>query len=356
MKVNPNYLKLALPLNSWPLLDSYEPTALYKTGTNPCLQDAPVPYLPLVASPTSRLANISLAMQYSLANSQVVCVQPFAGSSVGQKLNPLGRQSGGFRFMLGLVSLGDAARFGLDSAALQTTVTSGSGSKFTDATGRAFVTPTDAALRKAAGQLSTAKSLVDWQLPYSTLLSDASGAGAYPGTMVVYADVPTSGLTAHDAHGYAAFLAFVAHAGQVPGPALGQLPAGFLPMTKANGLGALADYTSRAAVAVSDQSGTVPPLVAPVVTPATPVPTPSSGTTATSGPATTDPTPTSSASSSASAGPTPSTTSPATVAVAAKTPSVDSGIAGLALPGLLGIVALGLLLAGITILTSRESA
>jgi hypothetical protein len=356
MKVNPNYLKLTLPVNSWPLLDSYEPTALYETGTNPCLQEAPVPFLPLVASPTSRLVNISLAMQYSLANSQVVCVQPFAGSSVGQKLNPLGRQSGGFRFMLGLVSLGDAARFGLDAAALQTTVTSGSGSTFTDATGRTFVTPTDAALRKAAGQLATAKSPVDWQLPYSTLLSDASGAGAYPGTMVVYADVPTSGLTAHDAHGYAAFLAFVAHAGQVPGPALGQLPAGFLPMTKANGLGALADYTSRAAVAVSDQTGTVPPLVAPVVTPATPVPTPSSGTTATSGPATTDPTPTSSTSSSASASPTPSTTSPAIVAVAAKTPSVDSGIAGLALPGLLGIVALGLLLAGIAVLTSRESA
>jgi hypothetical protein len=35
---------------------------------------------------------------------------------------------------------------------------------------------------------------------------------------------------------------------------------------------------------------------------------------------------------------------------------VDPGIAGLALPGLLGIVALGLLLAGITVLTSRESA
>jgi hypothetical protein len=356
MKVNPNYLKLALPVNSWPLLDSYEPTALYETGTNPCLQEAPVPYLPLVASPSSRLVNISLAMQYSLANSQVVCVQPFAGSSVGQKLNPLGRQSGGYRFMLGLVSLGDAARFGLDAAALQTTVTSGSGSKFTDAAGRAFVTPTDAAMRKAAGLLATAKSPVDWQLPYSTLLSDASGAGAYPGTMVVYADVPTSGLTSHDARGYAAFLAFAAHAGQVSGTALGQLPSGFLPMTKANGLGALADYTSRAAVAVSDQSGTVPPLVAPVVTPATPVPTPSSGTTATSSPATTDPTPTSSAASSASASPTPSTTSPAIVAVAAKTPSVDSGIAGLALPGLLGIVALGLLLAGIAVLTSRESA
>ncbi len=358
MTVNPNYLKIPLPTNSWPLLDSFEPKALYDSGTNPCLTDAPVPYLPLVASPSSRLSTISLAMQYSLANSQVVCVQPFPGTTVGEKLNPLGRQSGGFRFMLGLSSLGDAARFGLDSAALQTTVTASSGAKFTDATGRTFVAPTGSSLRKAADLLTTKTSPVDWQLPYDTIVSDPTGAGAYPGTMVVYADVPTTGLAARDARGYAAFLAYVARAGQLAGQGLGKLPGGFLPMTKANGLGALADYTSRAAVAVSDQSGTVPPLVAPAVVPPTPIPTPtpspatgSSGTT----------TPVSTASSTAptpSASPTasPSSTSPSTIAVAAKTPAIDAGIAGVALPGLLGVVALGLLLAGITLLTSRESA
>jgi hypothetical protein len=354
MKVNPNYLKMALPTNSWPLLDSFEPKALYDSGANQCLTDAPVPYLPLIASPSSRLSVISLAMQYSLANSQVVCVQPFPGTTVGQKLSPLGRQSGGFRFMVGLSSLGDAARFGLDAAALQTNVTASSGAAFTSAAGRTFVGPTDAGLRKAAGLLTTKTSPVDWQLPYATIVGDPKGAGAYPGTMVVYADVPTTGLATRDARGYAAFLAYVANAGQVSGQALGQLPAGYLPMTKANGLSALADYTTRAAVAVSDQSGTVPPLVAPAVTPSTPIPTPAvtSGTSSSpaESPATEAPTPTASPSAS------PSVTTPAIVAVAAKTPAIDSGIAGVALPGLIGVVLLGLALAGVTLLTSRESA
>ena len=355
MKVNPNYLKMSLPVNSWPLLDSFEPTALYASGANQCLTDAPVPYLPLIASPTSRLTTISQAMQYSLANSQVVCVQPFPGTTVGQKLSPLGRQSGGFRFMLGLSALGDAARFGLDSAALQTTVTSGSGSKFSDASGRTFVAPTDTSLRKAADLLTTAKSPVDWQLPYDTILTDPNAADAYPGTMVVYADVPTTGLSARDAKGFAIFLAYTAHAGQVSGQALGQLPPGFLPMTKANGLGALADYTTRSAQAVADQSGTVPPLVASPATPTTPIPTPATGSTTT----TTDSgsTPTSGTPEpSASPTPSPSTTSPTTVAAAAKTLAVDSGVAGLALPGLLGVIVLGLMLAGLTLLTSREPA
>jgi hypothetical protein len=359
MKVNPNYLRMTLPVDSWPLLDTFEPTALYETGNNACLLDAPVPYLPLVASPTSRLVNISLAMQYSLANSQVVCVQPFAGSSVGQKLTALGRQSGGFRFMLGLASLGDAARFGLDSASLQTNVSSGSGSKFTSAAGRTFVAPSEAGLRKAAALLTTATSPVDWQLPYATVVGDPKGAAAYPGTMVIYADVPTSGLAAHDAKGFAAFLAYVAHAGQQPGQAIGQLPPGFLPMTKANGLGALADYTTRSAQAVSDQSGTVPPLVAPPVTPSTPIPAPATGGagTTTGGEGTTGgSTPTSATTPTPTPAPTPSTTSPATVAAAAKTPAVDAGVAGLALPGLLVVVVLGLLLAGFTLLTSREPA
>ena len=346
---------MPLPVDSWPLLDSFEPTALYDSGANPCLTDAPVPYLPLIASPTSRLTTISQAMQYSLANSQVVCVQPFPGTTVGQKLSPLGRQSGGFRFMLGLSSLGDAARFGLDSAALQTTVASGSGSAFSDASGRTFVAPTDTGLRKAADQLATAGSPVDWQLPYDAILSDPKASSAYPGTMVVYADVPTTGLSARDAQGLATFLAYAAHAGQVPGQALGQLPPGFLPMTKANGLGALVDYTTRSAQAVADQSGSVPPLVAPAVTPTTPIPTPAGGGTTT----TTD---TGSTPSSGSPGPTaspspsPSTTPLRTVAVAARTPAVDSGVAGLALPGLLGVIVLGLMLAGLTLLTSREPA
>jgi hypothetical protein len=357
MKVNPNYLKMDLPVNSWPQLDTYEPTTLYKTGTNPCLQDAPVPYLPLVASPTSRLATISLAMQYSLANYQVDCVQPFPGTTVGQKLNPLGRQSGGFRFLLGVASLGDASRFGLDSAALQTHVASGSGTAFTDATGRTFVGPTDVGLRVAADLLTTSSSSVDWQLPMGTLLTDAAGAKAYPGTMVVYADIPTSGLSPHDAHGFAAFLAFVAGAGQVPGQAIGRLPAGFLPMTAANGLGALSSYTARAATAVAAQEGVVPPLVAPTPTP-TPAPTStvgggSSGSGDGSSGSGSSPTPSAAATS---ASPSPSGSSVSATAVAIATVGVDPGVAGLVVPALLGLAVLTAIGSGITLFVSREPA
>src|SRR5436305_2507848 len=59
MVVNPNYKGIDLPVDTWPLLDTYEPRDIY-TDSNPCLQQNPVPYLPLVASPTTRLASISL--------------------------------------------------------------------------------------------------------------------------------------------------------------------------------------------------------------------------------------------------------------------------------------------------------
>ena len=56
--------------------------------------------------------------------------------------------------------------------------------------------------------------------------------------MVVYAAVPTSGLpSGTDAKDYASFLRFVAGPGQHPGRGVGQLPPGYLPLTKANGLG-----------------------------------------------------------------------------------------------------------------------
>ena len=362
MVVNPNYRKMVMPTNSWPQADTFIPQKFVDANVNSCYTAAPVPFLPLIASPTSRLVNIALAMQYSLAPSQIVCVQPFPGSDVGQKLTGLGRQSGGYRFLVGIASLGDAARLGLDQAALQTNVTAGSGSKFTDAAGRAFVTPTLASLRAAADLFTTKTSPVDWQLPYADLASDPKGAGAYPGTMLVYADVPTIGLNANDAKGYSAFLSFVSGAGQQSGQALGQLPAGFLPMTKANGLGALADYTARAAVAVAAQKGVVPPLVAAAPTP-TPTPSPAPSTPNPSAVPTTGgggggPTPVATPTPSVSASPSPSasTSTVAVVPVALKTRSADPGLTGLAIPALLGIAVLAGILVVVTLFTSREPA
>jgi len=359
MVVNANYKKIELPVQSWPLLDTYEPKSYYRPGINDCLFDAPVPFLPLVAAPTSRLATISLAMQYAIAPSQVVCVQPFAPSYVGQKLNAIGRQTAGYRFLLGLSSLGDAKRFGLDQAALQTHVTSGAESKFTDATGRTFVAPSDASLRAAAVTIAPTSNPVDWQLSYDALRTDTKLAGAYPGTMLIFADVATKGLSPQSARGLSSFLSLVAGSGQTPGVGVGNLAPGFLPMTRANGLGAMADYTARAAAAVAAQNGVVPPLV-PVTPTASPLPRPTPTTPAVvattgNGSPTTAATPT--ASPSASASPSPSTSSSviADAPAALKTRGIDPGLTGLAIPALLGIVVVVSILTVVTMLFSRES-
>ena len=100
-----------------------------------------------------------------------------------------------------------------------------------------------------------------WKLPYDELHQDA-GAAAYPGTMPIYAAIPTSGLPRTTATRLAAFLEYAASKGQRSGAANGQLPPGALPLTEANGLSALSAYTHRAAAAVLAQKGEVPALVA----------------------------------------------------------------------------------------------
>ncbi len=260
MVVNPAYKDIALPVQTWPLLDTFEPTDYYTPDLNDCLHNSPVPFLPLVASPVQRLTTIALDMQYSLAPSQVVCDQPLQGQSDGEKLVALGRQAPGFRFMVGVMSLADAARFGVSVASLQTHVLATTPAKFTSATGRTFVAPSPTSLRAAAKLLVADPATRTWDLGYSRLLTDPSAASAYPGTMVVYANVLTRGLPAKDARQLAALVRYMAGPGQTPGTTVGTLPAGYLPMTAANGLGALAAYAQRAASAVSAQTGAVPSL------------------------------------------------------------------------------------------------
>jgi len=88
--------------------------------------------------------------------------------------------------------------------------------------------------------------------------------------MVIYTAVPTSGLSAQSALDFASFLRFVGGPAQTPGPGVGQLPDGYLPMTAANGLGALANYTEGVAADVSSQNGYVPLVTSTQYTPPTP--------------------------------------------------------------------------------------
>lgn len=125
-------------------------------------------------------------------------------------------------------------------------------------------------------------------------------AGAYPLTMVIYAMVPTSGISAHKAAAIARFLDFVAGPGQKRGVEPGELPPGFLPLT-----GSMRTETLLAASKVLEQAGN------------SPSPSPS----ASSSPGTgTSPSPSASPPPSATPSPTPS-------------PTLGTGIVTVALKG-----------------------
>ena len=377
MVVNPNYKGIALPVNNWPLLDSYaDPTnAVYQAQNNPCLASNPVPFLPLEAAPVSTMAQVTLNMQFGIANSQIICNNPGA---LDQKLIGLGRENVNQQFLLGVVPLADAARYSLTTASLQSQVSPGAPTKFTDAEGRTFVGPTTAALAAATKLFTPTAHGDSWTLPYGDFQTDADAATAYPGTMLFSADIPTTGLPATDASEYAQLLEFAAGPGQTPGTANGDLAAGYLPMTAANSAGPQVAYTNAAAADVRAQNGQVPPLVASAAAPAAPASpaapaaaAPSSspaavagsadsgaqsgyasgsgggsdlvGSSTTTGGATAGSSPAASAAAGAAPVPT-SSTSITPAATRLKTPTLAAGLASLALP-LAAVVAIAAALA-----------
>jgi hypothetical protein len=363
MVVNPNYKAIALPVSSWPLLDTF--TSSTAIGSNPCLEANPVPILPLIAAPLSRLSRVTQDMQFAINNSQLSCSLPNPPSFDGAKLVANGRQTPGEQFMLGIVPLGDAARYSLDTAALQVQVAASTPDKYTDATGRSFAEPTQASLKAAADLLTPDNATHMWDLPYDSLLTNPAASSAYPGTMLVYTAVPTQGLSQADAAHYAQFLHFVATTGQQSGTGNGKLPVGFLPITAVDGLGALAKYADAAATAVQAQAGTVPaldgsgalptPIATPRPTP-TPIkssgggsPTPTGSTGPNSGSGSTTPSPSASAAtpktSASIANSRVSSTPTVSISASGLTTVVSSGAFGLALNYLILLALAGGLMA-----------
>lgn len=263
MTVNDAYRGLRLPVDNWPLLDEFVAPEWYQRE-NACYANSPTPFLQLVANPPSNLAAVLVNMQY--AKSAVATVCRFDGYDMTTlPLRQQGRQDVGYRFVLGLVSTSAAARYNLRTAALQTTSSVKPAQRFTDATGRTFVRPDTAGLRAAASLLTADDRTGTWALDYDQL-STADGAAAYPGALPVYAVVPTSGLDDKTATRLAKLLCYSHTRGQRSGAENGRLPAGYLPVTAANGLGAEQDYVLNAALAVRTQDGDVPALDAPATT------------------------------------------------------------------------------------------
>jgi hypothetical protein len=271
-------------------------------------------------------------MQFVNANSTTTCSQ-IDGTTLGEKLVAQGPQTVGYRFMIGVTPLADDHRYGLRSAALLTSANH-------------YVAPTSASLRAAAVMLAPNDATGTWPIPYEAMATTAAGRSAYPGTMVVYAAVPTSGLDVADATDYATLVRFAATAGQTPGSGVGQLPPGYLPLTAANGLGELRNYALYAANAIAAQRGHVP-LVTEAASPPSTTPT----TTPTTVPPTTVPPTTVPPTTVATTTP---TTAPTHDVALGPTPRIGVGSSGAALGAVLVVALLAALAVASSLLALRR--
>ena len=238
MVVNPSYQDQELPVDEWPLLDDYVPAWGQECQK---LNLASSPYFNLVAAPVNSLATIAEAVLDAWPRVQTRCER---GTGTDPwKVGRVVAQDYGTRSMLGVVSLGDAERFALNTAELRTSGTGPTGT---------YVAPTAAAM---AAAVSTATQ----SAPGAAFTVDATALravpAAYPGTMIVHTAARLSGLPTTTAAEVADFVSIASNEGQTPGTGIGELPAGYLPITP---VGATADlYASAQAVAlaIAAQSG-----------------------------------------------------------------------------------------------------
>jgi hypothetical protein len=348
MVVNCQYKDIQLPVYNWPLASTYIPEAWVQNpsdGPGECYADDPTPIYPLMADPQPTLQFISEDIQFYQSQADVVCGGDIA-IPASLHLVAQGQQTVGFRFMIGVTSLADAERYDLGIASLLTFTKHGTPANFTSPAGMTFVAPTDASLRNAAGLLVPDNADHDWTFPYALYGEDSGKAAqAYPGSMLVYADVPTNGLPKVngqelDAEDYANLVDFAATTGQQAGGGVGQLPAGYLPMTAANHLGAEASYAVRAAAAIAAQKGAIPSLFARKVTKSSSRSTPSTSSSSSTGTSTGSGSSSASPTSSVTPGSSPSASPSSSRGRLALTPEANFGVGGYVLPAVAGLALL----------------
>jgi len=325
MKVNPSYKNIEVPTPEWPLLDTYVP----ETG-NTCRQANPAVYFQQIAAPVTKLNTIAQALIDAWPNVQTRCDTDVSTTPPTYKLGRIDRQSYGVRFMLGVVSLGDAARYGLHTASLQTT-------------NGTYVAPTLSSLGKAVALMEQTDPLEPYMLDQGLVKKSGD---AYPGTMVVYTAARTQHLDQADADKVAQFIRISTTEGQRPGSGNGELPDGFLSIRDAG-------VTRKLYVAAQSAARAIEAQYLPPTPTATPTPT-TSPTTSGGGPSTPDPVaplPTDGPAGPApSSAPTSSAPSPIadTTAPVVATQAVTSSMGNWVLPILLGLGLLGGLIASCT--------
>ncbi len=301
MKVNPAYKKLKLPVDTWPLLDTWRPS---KTG-NKCLDATPPVYLQNIAAPVSSLRQIATDMLFSWPRVQTIPPTPDLNTGVCGVLRTA-VQPYGQRFMLGLVTLGDAVRYGLSVASLETKKGH-------------YVAPTTGSILAAVKDATGGKKHQPFTFDQAKL---RKSAGAYPGAMIVYTAARTQGLAKADAAKVAQFIDVATTEGQRPGRGNGELPGGYVPIAKTGATKGLYQAAMSARAAILAQKSPSAPKA----------PTTSGGDNSAAPPA-----------AAPDAGK-PSAAPPATAAGAtpevqlAKTASVSSSVGGSLLPMLLIVV------------------
>ena len=245
MVINPTYRDVTLPVSSFPLLDTFVPTSGQE-----CQQQNPAPYFTQLAAPVNSITKIAQAVLDGWPNVQTRCER--ATSSDPYKVGRVERQGIGTRFMLGIVSLGDAERYGLQTASLQTSSTVSPSARITSTAGRTFVAPTTASLTEAVKLAKYRGSRKAFSLSEAAL---AKKPAAYPGTMIVYTAAKISGLDTSDAAKVASFIRIATTEGQVPGSGNGRLPQGYIPITRTGATAKLYASAQKVAQLVEDQKG-----------------------------------------------------------------------------------------------------
>lgn len=245
MVVNPAFRGYTLPQLFTELRDG-TPDPAVRTATAQSIDyecvkklSSPPPYFTLVKQSVNTLQDAVTALLNRQSPAAVNCdanpANPTYGTFVRQD-----QQIVGSRNLLAITSVAAANEFVMPMAQLQVHKLTGGQ--------RLFASPTADSMAAALGYTAQDKDTGVLSLDYPHL-----SANSYPGTMPVYAAIPTAGLDKATAQAYASFLTFAVTDGQTPGTGVGNLPPGYAPLPDV-----LRQYTLTAAQAVAAQNGQVP--------------------------------------------------------------------------------------------------
>jgi hypothetical protein len=216
--VNTDYLDMTLPTNTLSPMDSYPPVAHR--------------YDPVF--PLSSVAQYQVDNWYPATNWQ---------PDVYGNYDALTPEVTGDRALFAILDDADAAAYELPVASIE------------NSAGQ-YIAPTSASMTAALSNMTTRKSRngrtqqVRFTDSRKFLKHHTSVSNAYPLTMVIYAMVPTGGISKKKAAKIAQWLDFVANDGQRSGYGPGLLPPGYLPLTAA-----MRAQTLKAASEVLHQTG-----------------------------------------------------------------------------------------------------